>query len=469
MQVLLINPPSEDKNPILPLGLASIAAFLEHNGVDVKIIDAWALALNYEDIVNEVKEIEADIIGITMVSPRYNQAKKTAEAARRGCPNATIVLGGPHPSALPTETLQDIPEVDICVIGEGEQTMLDLVNALSDGDRLHNIKGIAFRTEDSVVVTDPRPPIKDLDSLPMPARHLFPIEKYKTHPPYGRKNPYMTMMTSRGCPFSCAYCSKETFGNRLRMMSAKKVVEEIEFLVNQYGTKEIHFYDDTFTVNMKRVRGICDEIIDRKIDIIWSCTTRVNVINEELLRKMKEAGCWLISYGVESGSQEILDAMGKGITIEQVSEAFKMTRKQGIKILAFFMMGFLGETEEDIQKTIDFSKQLKPDFVSWDILKIFPGSKLYRLFVKEGKLGRHKRLQSSDGDNVARNPFGYGSFTFLEDNLTIEQLQKEIRRANREFYIRPTYALNVIISIRSLWEFIHYLRGGIAVIKSVRN
>ncbi len=463
-KILLVNPPGEFKTPVLPLGLASISAYLKSKdeNINISVIDAWAEDLRFEEIASRVAQSRADIVGVYVVSPLYNKGRKTIEACRRALPHALIIAGGPHPSALPEETLKDIPQLDICAIGESELTMYELVQGLP----LPIINGIAYRDGNEIRLTKPREYIKNLDELPFPARDLFPLEKYKIHPPYGRKNPYFSVITSRGCPFRCSYCSKDVFRFNYRAMSPQRVCDEIAELIAKYGAKEIHFYDDDFTLNMQRAEEICDEILRRGIKIIWSCTTRVDLINERLLKKMKAAGCWLISYGVESGNQKILDAINKGFSVEQIISAFDLTKKIGIKTLAFFMVGLPGETKTTIQETIDLSKKIRPDFVSWGILIVHPGSDFFKL-IQEGKYpGKLKMLDEKK--NLAGTFFGKGNFTIFEDNLTFDQLREAVKRANREFYLRPKYLFRTLISIRSFSNLMHYFRGGLEVIKSAK-
>jgi len=469
MKILLINPPSELKTPVLPLGLAYIAAYLVNNKINVSVIDALAENISFQELKDKLSRSKADIIGIYMVSPRYDEAKTTIEICRQVLPSSVIIAGGPHPSAVPIETLKEIPQLNICAVGEGEITMLELIKCFQNGSNFSTVDGIAFREKNTgkIIITKPRDFIKNLDILPFPARHLFPIKKYKTHSPYGRKNPYFSMITSRGCPFQCAYCSKDVFKENFRALSAKRVCDEIENLIKQYNVREIHFYDDDFTMDIKRAEEICDEIIRRKIKIIWSCTTRVNLVNERLLKKMKEAGCWLISYGVESGNQKILDSIKKGITIKQIVSAFELTRKIGISTLAFFMLGLPGETSETIKESIELAKKLKPNFVSWGILIVYPGSG----FFKSVRDGTYKgRLRVLNRKESLTSTFSEkGNYLVFEDNLTFEQLREEIKKANRSFYLRPAYIFQTLKNIRSFSSFIHYLKGFTEVLKSVFN
>jgi len=467
MKILLINPPSEFKTPILPLGLASIAAYLHTKNINnISIIDAWAEMISFEQLAQKVSRSQADIIGIYMVSPRYDQAKKTIEICRQALPESIIITGGPHPSAAPLETLNQIPQLDVCAIGEGEITMHQFIEAVENNSDFSQINGIAYRDENNkLIITQKRKYIDNLDQLPLPARDLFPLEKYRTHPPYGRKNPFFSIMTSRGCPFQCAYCSKDVFQFKYRARSPENVCDEIEKLINKYNAQEIHFYDDDFTIDMARAEEICDQIIKRKINILWSCLTRVDLVNQNLLNKMKQAGCWLISYGVESGNQKILNGINKKVELEQVISAFEMTQKAGISTLGYFMVGLPGETKKTIRQSIDLSKKLKPNFVSWSILTVFPGSHFFKM-IQQGKYkGKMKILDKEK--NLAGTYSGKGNFITFEDNLTVDQLRKASKRANLEFYLRPSYLFQCLKNIHSWSDFNYYLGGGMEVIKSI--
>lgn len=461
MKVLLINPPSHAPNPIMPLGLAYLAAALEASKIPVEIIDAWAEGYSLEELGREVAARDPHLVGVTMMSPTYAAAMRTVDIVRHNS-EAGIVVGGPHPSALPEECLKDNPHIDFAVIGEGEKALIELVNALSGsrGD-LSAIRGLAYRDNGEIINTGYAERIENLDDLPFPARHLFSADRYRTHPPYGKRNPYMTLMTSRGCPFRCTYCSKSVSGQRYRARSPQKVVSEIEHIIGEYGIKEIHFYDDDFTVNMGRAGEICDLLIQEGIDISWSCTTRVDLINEELLKKMKKAGCWLISYGVESADPNILKKVKKGYTIDDVKAAFSLTKKVGIRTIGFFMAGLPGETRETLRDTINFSLELDPDFISWGITGLYPGSALYAA-AQNGELGDIDiRYTYEDRTwHAAGSPYGDGFSIIYEEGLSREALKEHVRQANIAFYLRLSYLLRFIFKIRSFYEFVRYLKGG---------
>ena len=460
MKVLLINPYSASPYPVLPLGLAYIAAILEQNKIIVTILDAWAEGLEEEELSAAILKNRPDIIGITMTSTMAPAAMEVAAFAKATL-NVPVVVGGPHASALPRECLAN-PAIDYVVIGEGEITFLNLIRTLSSGHPdLSTIKGIAYRNNNEIIVNKPAELMADLNDLPMPARHLFPVNKYRTHLPYGRKTPYMTMITSRGCPYHCIYCSKSVFGTTYRALSPVNVVRELKHLIETYKIREYRFYDDDFTLNVNRAGEICDEIIRQGIRLDWSCTTRVDLVNDELLGKMKRAGCYTISYGVESGDPEVLKNANKGYTLNDVEKTFRLTRKHGIKILAFFMLGLPGENEQTIEKSIRLALKLDPDFVSWGIINLMPGSKMYDDFP-------HQYNNRQSNNEKFNHPMVAGTNQiFFEGALPLERLVKYIREAHIRFYLRPRYLLKKLFQMRSWDELKGYAGMGFDFIKSI--
>lgn len=464
-KVLLINPLAKASTPIIPLGLAYIAAYLEKNSVEVEVIDAWAEGYDEAQLGKEIEKRKPDIVGVTLTSPNYGVGMRTAALAKQKT-GGLVVVGGAHPSALPQECLEDNADIDVVVVGEGEKTMLSLVRALEHSECFDPIQGIVFRKDGKIISTGHSPRIDFLDDLPYPARHLFPLEKYQTHPPYGKKNPYMTMITSRGCPYKCTYCSDSIFGKKHMARTPGNVVDEIEYIINKYNVKEIHFYDDDFTIDMKRAAQICDEIISRKIKISWSCTTRVDLVDKELLQKMKKAGCWLISYGIESASPEILKKIRKGYTVDRIRESVRLTKKLGIRTLGFFMIGLPDDTRKTIEETIQFSKEIDPDFVSWSITSLFPGSRLYD-DVQEKLTGENKQIRYSfqkEEWHKSISPYDDGFFIIYEENIAREELKAYSERANKQFYFRPSYLIKFLFKLRSWNEFIYYAKGGLELI-----
>ncbi|MEM1587253.1 MAG: radical SAM protein [Candidatus Bathyarchaeia archaeon] len=431
MKVILINPPSQNAELLSigikapPLGLAYLASVLERCRYEVKIIDAPALGLSVPQIMGTLSKEQPEIIGITASTPMIFDAYRVARAAKEVCPNSTVVLGGPHPTFLPIETLQECSAADIVCIGEGEETIVEIAEALRRRTNLSNVRGIAFRTTDGrIVKTEPRPLIKDLDSLPFPAWHLLPMDKYTV---LGRKAIVCHIMSSRGCPFHCIFCSSSrVFGKKYRARSAKNVVDEIEFLVSKYNPENIEFSDDEFTLNQKRVMEICDEIKKRKIDITWACGSRVDTVSRDLLRKMKEAGCSFLYYGVESASQRILNFIKKGITLEQIKRAIMFTKEAGIKMMGSFIVGFPDETREEIKSTLSFPKKLKIDYVQFTIATPYPGTELYEMVKRDGLL-----LTEDWSQYTTLRP------VIALKNISVRELQNLIKRAYISFYLSP--------------------------------
>jgi len=451
--MLLINPPQDTKYPQPPLGLASLAAVLEKNNYQVEILDANALQLSENEVVK--KADSDDIIGITAMTPTINSAIRIAKGVKQNNPNSTIILGGPHATILPEEILNNVPEIDIIVRGEGEETIVELCNALENhkNKSIENIHGITYRNNSTIKNTPLRPPIMNLDSLPFLAYHLLPLDKYKLHPPHGREYPFMALLASRGCPYNCIFCSKSVFGSKFRGQSPERIVDEIVYLKERFGIKEIAFYDDVFTLRQKRIMQLVKELKERNLDIPWTCEARVNLVTEELLKEMKKAGCYMIAYGIESGNQMILNNLRKKITIEQIKSAIEATRKAGIQSVGYFMLGSPGETPETLRQTIDFAKSLDIDFAQFSVTTPFPGTDLYDLYL------------NSRNKNTKWDDFIYASLksssapVFETKALPKEDLREWNAKAYREFYFRLSYIWKRFIGMRSLGDLKTNIKG----------
>ena len=436
MKILLVNPPQRTKCPQPPLGLAMVAAVLEKNGDSVQILDLALLGMSDESLRIRIQQEKPDIVGITAMTPTINSALSVAKRVKEIDRDILVILGGSHATLLPEETLQDSPDIDVIVCGEGEQTTPEVVAALKeDAGSLRQVPGVAYREGNKTRTNPTRPPILDLDSLPFPAFHLLPMGKYRLHPPFGRKTPIMPIITSRGCPYRCVFCSKSVFGHRYRSNSAAYVVDQIRFLSEKFGIKEVKFYDDSFTLNRERVVDICALLKEQKLDIPWTCETRVNLVDRDLLTTMMDAGCYMIEYGVESGNQQILDNLKKDITLEQAVRTFKWTHEAGIETVAYFMIGSPGETHETIEESIEFAKKLDPDFVQFSVATPYPGTELYRLSLEEGCMPRQWDKYVYADLKPVDNP------AFETKNLNKNELRKWNKRAYTSFYLRRSYAL----------------------------
>lgn len=467
MKLVLVNPPWKiGENSIFsqigavypPLGIAFIAGVLKNNpNVVVNIIDGVATGISLEEYGEQIKKENPDVVGITAFTTTFLNALATAEKTKEVAPNCVVIMGGPHPTILPEEPLST-GFVDIVVRGEGEETMKELVSCNFDKSRMKTILGISFRDDKNRIIhNQSRPLIKDMDKLPMPAYDKLPMHLYRPTSGTFKRLPTASMITSRGCPFNCIYCSKAIFGKTYRSRSVTKVLEEMEYLINKYGIREITFQDDVFTMDMNRTEKICDMIIAKKLDITWSCSTRINLISENLLKKMAKAGCVSIEYGIESGDTNVLQFMRKGITIEDAKNVIKMTRKADIETRASYIIGMPLDNRETIKKTIQVSRELDSDFIIFNIAIPFPGTELYDIVKREGRLLYDKKelYIRTDGAHVM----------IKLDDLTERDIFELYKEANEGYYLRMNYIFKKILKIRSLNDIKRYKRGFFEILK----
>ena len=365
MRTLLINPPYPFLEfPIIPMGLLYLASMLEHHNYEVDVLDLLVSRYNKDKIRRKLEEYQPDVVGVTAVTMNYPTASDILKYCKSVNSDITTVIGGPHVTFAASETLNEAPWTDIVVMGEGEMTLLDIV----EGKDLNNIPGIAFRSE-GVKVTPPRPLIENLDDLPLPARHLFPTSKYHA------LASHLSLITGRGCPFNCVFCvGSRMGGRRARFRDPKKVVDELEKGL-ELGFREVNFEDDLFTLNHKHLHAICDEIIARGLDVKWSVFARVDTVNPEVLAKLKEAGCDWLCYGIESGNQQILDNVKKKITLDKIRHSVEIAKDAGINVLASFILGLPGETKETLVETMDFARELDT-YYGFHVLAPFPGTEV---------------------------------------------------------------------------------------------
>jgi radical SAM superfamily enzyme YgiQ (UPF0313 family) len=366
VRILLINTPYPySEFPEIPMGLAYIAGVLEKEGSEVQVQDFLVEKYSHEKLERKMVEFSPQIVGVNSVTMNYPIASDILRDCKQFDEGIITVIGGPHVSFTPKETLQESPWIDIIVRGEGEITMSEI----SLGKELKDIDGIAFRENNEIVITPPRRWIEDLDKLPFPARHLFPISKYRA---FGGECP---LITGRGCPFNCIFCvGHKMVGKRGRFRNPKFVVDEMEE-IQGLGFSQINLVDDLFTLSRQHVYAVCDEIISRRLKFNWSAFSRVDTVNRELLTRMKEAGCFFILYGVESGNQQILNTTRKRITLQKVREAINLSREVGIGAFASFIIGLPGETRETLAQTVNFAKELNTSY-GFHLLNPFPGTEL---------------------------------------------------------------------------------------------
>jgi anaerobic magnesium-protoporphyrin IX monomethyl ester cyclase len=427
MKVLMINPPyNSSKYKFIglvapPLGIAYIAAMLERNGVTVKILDAPALEIGHDAVKNEIQNYRPDVVAVTSVTPTIGSALKTAKISKEANPDAITVLGGYHPTFTYQEVLKN-DFVDVVVCGEGEQTMVELVDAIDKGKNLREVEGIAVKE----FKTTPRAIIEDLDSIPFPARHLLPMDEYKI---LNMKLTTGTIVSGRGCPYKCSFCASSAMhGHKLRLRSSENVVDEMEHLVSDHDIEMVAFMDDTFTINKSRVYDICETMKERGLDNYWGCTARVDTISEDLLKTMKDAGCITIFLGVESADQQLLNQLNKETSINRIKKTFELTKKYGMRTIASVVLGMPGDTKISVKSTIKFVKTLDPSYAVFSLATPYPGTDFYF------KAASENLIKIND----------WSKYTLLSPvletvDLSLEELKKLQKKAFKEFYLRPSY------------------------------
>ena len=438
MKVTFLNPPQTNSKykflgVVAPsLGIGYMAAVLEKNGYDVDVLDASALELTYDEIGEEILKRNPDIVSISALTPTIGVALDSADKIKQVKPDTIVVLGGYHPT-FEYESVLEEPSVDVVVRGEGEYTFLDLVRTVENDGDLADVQGLAFHDENnfSLVVTPDRPIIEDLDELPFPAFHLFPMEKYRI---LNITTNVATIITTRGCPMQCSFCSSAALhGHHLRRRSPENVCDEIEVRLNEQNIDTIAFMDDTFTLNKKFVRDFCAEIKRRNLKFWWGCTSRVDTLDEELLQLMKDSGCITIFIGVESADQQMLEKMNKNITVSKTESAFRLARKVGIRTIASCVIGMPEDTKKSMKQTIDFVKRLNPNYALYSLATPYPGTRFYNETFKKNL------IQIRD----------WSKYTLIDPVLeTIDCSSKELRsiqkKAFLKFYLRPGYLIRQV-------------------------
>lgn len=383
MNILLISPPREIPQPASfpPIGLGYIAAVLKQDGHNVRIMDAAAYSL--KKIERLIQDANPQIVGLTCWTVERGQTFKVAKLIKESVPRAKIIVGGQHATAFP-EHMFKLAHADVVVLGEGERTISELVRCIEEGRDISDVKGIVYQKEREAIYTAPRELIEDLDKVPFPMYDDFELNKYGGLPE--RKTLTTAIVSSRGCPYNCIFCSSAVFWKkRWRPRSSENVLAEVEWLYEDYNVRSFIFFDDFFFLNKDRAIEICKGIIDRKLEVDWVAEGRVNLVDSELLKWMKEAGCYRIDYGVESGSPKILKNINKKISIEQIKNAFDLTHEFGIKPVAYLMVGNPGETVETIGETLQLMQQIKPHYTNTGgILWILPNTEIYERSKKLG-------------------------------------------------------------------------------------
>lgn len=440
-KILLINPDyftdvygESKQRAVLPrgipvLGLACIAAPLVKAGYSVSILDLNFYDNPKEVLVARLKELKPEVIGLSATTAVAHKIIDIAGVAKRVLPEVTVIAGGPHPTAVPEELLKN-SRIDVVVLGEGDRAFQGLIES-SD---IKCIPNIYYKDNGKIEHSEIlNAGIEDLDSLEFPAYFLYDINKYTASKIFARRSPLAFMETSRGCYSHCVYCNKNIHGYKLRQKSPKRVVDEMEYLLG-LGFNEIHIIDDVFTADMKRAYQVCEEILRRKIKFPWYPRggIRVDRVNKELLAIMKRAGCYRIPFGIESGSQRVIDAIKKNITLQQAENAVRLCKEAGLEVECYFMIALPTETEQDILSSIEFAKKIDPDYVKFAVTLPFPGTEMFDEMVKGNRI---KSFRWQDYN------FSKPRNVYEHDKLTWEQIEYFYSKCHRDFYLRPAYIL----------------------------
>jgi len=459
--VILVNPPitlaqrEGPLGPILknlyfnspPLGIATVAAVLERDGYRTGLIDAAAEEITLEETIKRIRAFGPDVVGITSTTNFSCNALELATKLKSELKGITIVLGGPHASTYPDLCLSN-PCFDYICIGEGEITLPELLVALSKGGKVEDVKGLAFVKDGKTIKTEKRPFIQDLDSIPMPARHLLPIEKYIPMPNDGPYLPKTAMVSSRGCPFHCIFCDHGVYDHTYRSASPKRIVDEMEMLKNRFGIRDIAFIDSLFMLSKKRVSDISDEILRRNLNIHWTCTIRANIASRDVLEKMKAAGCWRVRVGVESGNDEVLKFIRKEVSKDEVRQVVKDANDLGLHPKGFFMVGHPIDTRETILETIEFAKSLPLTDITVQI------NTPMRSTVQWDMIKDYGALLSSNFED-----YSFWVPVFVPKGMTKEDLDELHRKFYRSFYFRPIIVWRHLRMLKRFSDIKRYFRA----------
>jgi radical SAM superfamily enzyme YgiQ (UPF0313 family) len=483
IDVLLINPPSsiakrygkenigEIGGDLIPLGMASLAAYIREKGYGVGVLDCPTLKIDNEKVYEIILQKDPAIVGFSTTTYALSRAIELAKKIRNKLPTKLTVVGGSHANVAGIETANRYDVFDIIAYGlDGEYILHEIVQKfseknfnknqfMSDFTMLENIKGIIYKKNNITIKNSPRENIENLDKLPLPARDLFPMEKYIPLPNQYKRLPLTNMVVIRGCPYFCTFCDQASTGARRR--SPQKVIEEIKECVEKFGIKEISFWDDTMSYHKKWMKEFLDLLIREKLDLCWSCYAAVNTVDKDLLKLMRKAGCWNIFYGYETANDGLaknIQTNRKNRNFEKMKQVAQWTKEAGIEVRGSFLIGLPGETPELAKKTVQNAIDLDPDYAQFTLVCPYPGTKLAKE-IEEGKWGKFvsRDLEEYQCWNVTWLPFGYNS---------IKELKNMERYAFRKFYLRPSYIFKRIMKIRSFEDIKRYFKGGKALVRA---
>lgn len=479
MKLLLLFPPQdqivspdymktiqEGLGYLPPLGLLYLGTYIkERTRHEVEVLDAYVLGMNFADVEDYIRRTQPDIVGVTAMTYTLIDAVDAARCVKRVDPSIPVVLGGPHTALFPEESVA-LPCIDYVVMGEGEVPLAQLLDRLEERGRY---RGQAWRSDDGLPIggscTEDIPAVLDkatkqkkhryffqnLDELPIPRRELLPFERYSTV--VSKRPPTTIMVSSRGCPYACSFCYTAG-GKKYRERSPGDVVREMRQAL-ELGIHEFLFFDETFTINKERIYAVCDAIIAAKLDVTWDVRARVDCVDGPLLKRMRQAGCGRVQYGIESGTQRVMDILNKGTTLHQAQEAIRLTRAAGMATYADFMIGAPGETREEILETLKFARELKLDYVHFAVTMPLPNTGLHRMGVRQGI------ITDDTWRDFAKNPTTDFRVPYWTENFTREELDELVTYCIKQCYLRPGYVLQSLREIKSFGELYRKARAGV--------
>jgi radical SAM superfamily enzyme YgiQ (UPF0313 family) len=444
---------------LLPVSLVYLAGYLERENYDVRIFDGQVETMNEATIRQSLLEFKPDIVGITCMTPMVAETHLVAKVVKAYNPDLFVVVGGIHPSVLPDDVISD-PNIDVIVRGEGEISFHELLKSYRDGDLLQ-VPGITFIDNGEIKHTDTPPLLDDLDTLPLPARHLVNYEGYHQVPDAVFAEPLREILTSRGCPFRCIFCSARLMsGYKYRYHSPERVLEEVDLLVNKYRAKQIAVLDDNFVVDRQRTMEICEGLMRRGYHkkVVWTTAARADQVDLELLKTMKKAGFALVSFGVETGVPRLMEMIQKGETMAQIAQAVDFSHQAGLKVRGTLILGLPTETIEDSKTTIQWAKDLKLDFAKFSLATPYPGTVLFDLAIKQGMVVNDWSHFSSMSGFADYDP------VYVPEGRNGQELAQLQKTAMRQFYMRPRQIVSLLKNITSFKDVKMYYYGAKSVL-----